>query len=189
MLQQTLPRVNWNSRNPEAFGPDYVCTDCGRPSSVCICAGGRRHIPTAQHNAAAVAHGLGSNPAKMAGRRTARIMSNAWEHAVKYFGRTAEEVAQIQTTEAEKVDRREESNQVRWAEIEAGKAAFLAGIAIDDAILTKSGRIGWKAAQRDYHNGYRFFDSGQKFDAPNRAMQAGWEAARMDTALAGMVTL
>jgi hypothetical protein len=186
MLQQTLSRVNWNSRT-EQHGPDYVCSGCGQPLSCCKCSG--RHISTAQHNAAAVAHGLGSNPAKTAGRRTARIMNSAWEHAVKYFGRTAEEVAQIQTVEAEKADRREEDSRVRWAEIEAGKAAFLAGIALDDAILTKSGRIGWEAAQRDYHNGYRFFDSGQKFDAPNRAMQAGWEAARMDTALAGMVTL
>lgn len=188
MVQQQVECVNWNSRT-ENHGPDYVCPDCGRPSSVCVCAGGRRQVSIATHNAAAVGHGLGSNPAKMAGRRTARAMGAVWEHAVKYFGRSPEEVAQIQTAEAEKAERREESNRLAMAEIEAGKAAFLAGIAIDDAILTKTGRIGWKGAERDYNNGYRFFDSGMRLEAPNRAMQAGWEAARLDAALAGMVTL
>lgn len=187
MLQQTASFVNWNSRNPEQFGPDYVCPGCGQPLSVCRCSG--RQVSTATHNAAAVGHGLGSNPAKIAGRRTARTMNAVWEHAVKYFGRSPEEVAQIQTAEAEKAERREEDNRLAMSEIEAGKAAFLAGIAIDDAILTKMGRIGWQGAQRDYNNGYRFFDSGMKLEAPNRAMQAGWEAARMDAALAGMVTL
>lgn len=187
MVQQQAECVNWNSRNPEQFGPDYVCPGFGQPLSCCRCSG--RHVSTATHNAAAVGHGLGSNSAKMAGRRTARAMSNAGEHAVKYFGRSPEEVAQIQTAEAEKAERREEDSRMRWAEIEAGKAAFLAGIDLDDAILTKSGRIGWQGAQRDYNNGYRFFDSGMPLDTTNRALRAGWEAARMDAALAGMVTL
>ena len=189
MVQQQVECVNWNSRNPEQHGPDMICPSCGNVYSRCTCAGGRRTVSTATHNAAAVGHGLGSNPAKMAGRRTARTMNAVWEHAVKYFGRSPEEVAQIQTAEAEKAERREEDNRLAMSEIEAGKAAFLAGIAIDDAILTKMGRIGWQGAERDYRNGYRFFDSGMKLEAPNRAMQAGWEAARMDAALAGMVTL
>jgi hypothetical protein len=187
MVQQTVECVNWNNRNPEAFGPDYVCPGCGQPLSCCKCSG--RHIPTAQHNAAAVAHGLGSNPAKMAGRRTARIMSNMWESAILYFGKSAEEIAQVQEVEAEKADRREEASRLTMSEIEAGKAAFLAGISLDDAILTKTGRIGWKGAERDFRNGYRLYGSGLDLTDANRAIRAGYEAARVEAAIAGMVTL
>jgi hypothetical protein len=136
-----------------------------------------------------VGAGLGVNPTKTAGRRTARIMHSMWESAILYFGKSAEEVAQVQEAEAEKADRREEASRLTMSEIEAGKAAFLAGISLDDAILTKTGRIGWKGAERDYRNGYRLYGSGLDLTDANRAIRAGYEAARVEAAIAGMVTL
>lgn len=179
MLQQTALTVN--------HGPDYVCSSCGQPLSCCRCSG--RHISTRTHNAAAVGHGLGTNPAKMEGRRNTRSIAAVWEQAIKYFGLNAEEIAQAQAAEAEKAERHEEDSRVAFAEIEAGKAAFLAGIAYDDTLLTKLGRQGWQAAERDYRNGYRLFGGGMEVSVANRALRAGWEAARTESALVGMVAL
>lgn len=175
MLQQTFASVN--------RGPDYVCSRCGQPLSCCTCAG------RTAHNAVAVAHGLGCNPARMEARRNAHSIAAVWESAVKFFGRTADEIAEIEAADTRKAIAAAEHDRLVMAELEAGKAAFLAGIALDDAVLTKLGRQGWKDAARDYQNGYRFFGSGLEASTANRALRAGWEAARTAHAVAGMVAL
>ena len=184
MLQQTLSSVNWDGDNAAKVGPTCACGQRDYCDHSCMRDNGRT-----SHNAAAVAHGLGCNPARIEARRNARSIAAVWENAVKYFGRTPAEVAQIQTADAEKAEAREERSRLTLSELEAGKAAFLAGIALDDAILTKTGRQGWLGAERDYQNGYRFFSSGMEVSTANRALRAGWEAARTEAAIAGMVTL
>lgn len=183
MLQQTASRVNWNG-DVEAKGPKCACGQRDYCDYSCMRDNGRT-----AHNAAAVAHGLGCNPARMESRRNARSIAAVWESAVKYFGLSAEEVAQVDAADQRKAEVAAEHDRLVIAELEAGKAAFLAGIALDDAVLTKLGRQGWKDAARDYQNGYRFFGSGMEASTANRALRAGWEAARTAHAVAGMVAL
>lgn len=182
MLQQTAGRVNWN--DVEAKGPTCACGQRDYCDYSCMRDNGRT-----AHNGAAVAHGLGCNPARMEARRNARSIAAVWESAVKYFGRTAEEIAEIDAEDERKAIAAAEHDRLVVAELEAGKAAFLAGIAFDDSLLTKLGRLGWKDAERDFANGYRFFGSGMEASPANRALRAGWEAARTAHAVAEMVTL
>lgn len=183
MVQQTAKRVNWND-DVEAKGPKCACGQRDYCDYSCMRDNGR-----ATHNAVAVAHGLGCNPARMEARRNARSIAAVWESAVKYFGRTPEQIAEIEAEDERKAIAAAEHDRLVMAELEAGKAAYLAGIAFDDSLLTKLGRLGWKDAERDYTNGYRFFGSGMEVSTANRALRAGWEAARTHAAVAGMVTL
>lgn len=156
MIAQTVSRENSQQRDPKLTCP-YCGKQCGGS-----CGGwaGRN----------AVQHGLGINIARRAGR----ILQAAWEAAIAGPPNppTAEEIA-------------DEERCV--AEFEAGRAAYLAGIAFDDPILsTKNSRWGWKRAEANYWNGYRFYGSGLvqsgQIDLANwgRDMRAGWLRAQAE---------
>jgi hypothetical protein len=75
-------------------------------------------------------------------RALGRRLRSAWEQFCTGYQRpSAEEIA------ADKA--------LTQAELSAGHAAYLAGIALDDAILTPLGRQGWNNARRQWAEGQR----------------------------------
>jgi hypothetical protein len=76
------------------------------------------------------------------------------------------------------------------AELEAGAAAFLAGIAEGDAILTKLGRQGYANARRQWNNGRRLARTDILAKFPSQwgtwtaATRQGYEAGRMEASIA-----
>lgn len=179
MLQQTAVGVNQSGVTCACGKMKYCDYSCMRDART--------------HNAVAVGHGLGINPARMEGRRVSRVMAVVFENAVKYFGLSADEIAQAQDAQAEKAQRREESSRLAHAEIEAGKAAFLAGIDYADPVLSKIARQGWQHAQRRYNDGRRLVGSGLvengTVSLADAALRAGYEDALTAQRLESMVAL
>lgn len=153
----------------------------------------RHHAEVATHNAAAVGAGLGTNPAKQAGRRTARAMRATWEQAMRTFGLSAGEIAEAQASEAQKRQEQAEARSLAVAEIEAGKAAFLAGIDYADPVLSAKARQGWQYAERRYQDGRRLVGSGMVesgvVSLTDAALRAGYEDALTAQRLESMVAL
>lgn len=136
--------------------------------------------------------GLGTAPHRREGRRTAVILSNVWERAIRVFGLTEQELEDALEVEQAKAVERAESRNLMQAELDAGSAAYLAGVAYDDSILSTVARQGWLAAERNWQNGYRCGYDGvaePSVDSPSRSLRKGWEAGRKVRALESMVAL
>lgn len=136
--------------------------------------------------------GLGTAPHRREGRRTAAILANVWERAVRVFGLSEDEIEDALRIEQAKATERAESRRLVQAELDAGAAAFLAGVDYGDPILSTTARQGWQAAKRNWENGYRCgYDGVLEPDVnhPSRSLRKGWEAGRDVRAVESGVSL
>lgn len=170
----------------ESRGPQPACA-CNKPLSRCDYPHCSRKIDFRPSG-----DGLGTAPHRREGRRTATILSHVWERAIRYFGLTEEDLADALEIEQAKAAGRAEDKALMQAELDAGSAAYLMGMTYDDPMLTKVGRQGWLAAERNWRNGYRCGYDGVldvPADYPSRSLRKGWEAGRDAKKLESMVSL
>lgn len=136
--------------------------------------------------------GLGVAPHRRSGRRTAAILSNVWERAVRTFGLTEQEIVDALEVERNRAEAEQAKRNEVQAELDAGAAAFLAGIDINDAILSKLARQGWEAAERNFKRGWLLgYDDVMEISPshPSRSLRKGWEAGQSAKSQESMVTL
>lgn len=170
MLQHQTSSV----KDQVTLAPQPACA-CNKPLSRCD----YPHCSSRRVEFRPEGAGLGVAPHRREGRHVATILYQAWERAIRRWNLTPEELElDDQDLRSEKEKHQDRLAEVR-AEVDAGAAAYMAGIAYDDPILTDIQRQSWLITQDSWRLGVKLFRDGGTLKHDNGSPYCkGWHAAK-----------